>query len=130
MAHPLLSQTIEAFLRQMVSDGCSAVSIDGYRRQLRSLARALGDMPVRTISSDDLNRYLASPGVQLKARGLPILTQSAPPGACRTGMRSGFGRRASAGPSPSTHCGILSVPSCTGARRISPSWAGPSATAT
>lgn len=69
MALSRLSRIIEQFLRQMAVDGCAALSIRSYRRELLALTQALADVPLRSLTPDVLNTYLISPRVQLKSDG-------------------------------------------------------------
>ena len=71
MTESSFSQASGPFLRQMVADGRARLTIESYRRQLVALAEGLDDAPLRQITADRLNVYLASAAVMLKAAGAP-----------------------------------------------------------
>jgi len=66
-----ISRAVEQFLRQMAANGCAALSIQTYRRELLQLMQALPDVPLSRLTPDRLNGYLASTGVQQKIDGTP-----------------------------------------------------------
>ncbi len=55
----------------MAADGCASSSIQSYRRELASLTRGLGDLPLDCLTADRLNGYLTSRAVQMKGDGSP-----------------------------------------------------------
>lgn len=55
----LLSEAIERLLIATQADGLSPATTKGYQIKLRPLLDFLGDVPVETITTDDLRRYIA-----------------------------------------------------------------------
>lgn len=55
-----LSEAIDALVTTTQAEGCSAYTVEGYRRNLGHLVEFLGDVEVSAISVQDLRRYSAA----------------------------------------------------------------------
>ncbi len=62
-------QAAERFLDYLASEGCSPHTVAAYRRDLRVFTAFVGDVPLDTVTPDQLQRFMAHQSVQVGPSG-------------------------------------------------------------